>query len=427
MKISIPYGRTRLEADIPDNRLLGVFETALPPPADDPAAETERALSAPFGSPPVEELARGRRRAVVILSDHTRPVPSRILLPPLLARLRRGNPGIDVTLLVATGCHRPTTRDELVEKLGEEIAGRERIVLHDCRDDAAMEDAGILPSGGRLRLNRVAMEADLLLAEGFIEPHFFAGFSGGRKSVLPGIASRETVLANHCAEFIASPLARTGILDGNPIHRDMVFAADRARLAFVVNAVLGPGKRVVRVFAGAHRAAHEAGCRFLSGICRVRVPPADIAITSNGGHPLDQNVYQAVKGMTAGEAAVREGGTIILCAACGDGHGGESFHRMLSSAPSPQALLDRLLAVPRNKTAPDQWEAQILARILVRNRVIVVTRDCDHALLRSMGLDAASSLDEAIALATAAPGPGSTVAVIPDGVSVVVQPARQEG
>jgi len=410
-----------MEADVDDTRLLGVFESSLAPFATDPAAEAIGAIDNPIGSPPLEELARGKRRAVVILSDHTRPVPSRILVPPMLERLRRGNPGIDITLLVATGCHRPTTRAELVEKLGEEIVANERIAMHVCTDDSAMVDAGFLPSGGRLRLNRLALEADLLVSEGFIEPHFFAGYSGGRKSILPGIAARETVLANHCAEFISSPFARTGILEGNPIHRDMVFAADQARLAFVANAVLAPGKRVVRVFAGAHRAAHEAGCAFLARHCGVDVPEADIAVTSNGGHPLDQNVYQAVKGMTAAEAATRDGGVIVICAACGDGHGGESFHRMLAEAQSPQELLARIASVPKDRTQPDQWEAQILARILSRRRVIVVTRDCDHALLRSMGLEAASSLVEALGMADASAGARSKIAVIPDGVSVVVR------
>ncbi len=421
MNISIPYGRTRMEADVPADRLLGVFEPSLPPPASDPAAEVARALDHPIGSPTLEQLAAGTRNAVLILSDHTRPVPSRLIVPQMLSRLRRGNPGIDVTLLVATGFHRATRREELVEKLGEEIVAKEKIVIHDGRNEASLADAGTLPSGGRLRLNRLALETGLLLSEGFIEPHFFAGFSGGRKSVLPGVASRETVLANHCAEFIADPRARTGILEGNPVHRDMLFAADRARLAFVANVLLGPDRRIVRAFAGAHREAHEAGCAFLSEYCGVRVPEADIVVTSNGGHPLDQNVYQAVKGMTAGEAAAREGGVIVICAACGDGHGGEGFFRALSGASSPRALLDRILAVPRTATEPDQWEVQILARVLCHHRVVVVTRDCDHALLRAMGLDAASSLPEALDLATKWTGPDAKIAVIPDGVSVAVR------
>ena len=391
----------------------------MPSPADDQAAEVERALDAPFGSPHLGELARGKRRAVVILSDHTRPVPSRLIVPPMLERLRRGNPSIDITLLVATGCHRAPRRDELAEKLSSEVVERERIVVHDARDASSMVDLGLLPSGGRLLVNRLAAEADLLVSEGFIEPHFFAGFSGGRKSVLPGIAARETVLANHCAAFIADPHARTGVLDGNPVHRDMVFAAEKARLAFVANVVLGPDKRVVRAFAGAERAAHEAGCAFLGAHCRVEVPEADIVVTSNGGHPLDQNIYQAVKGMTAGEAVCREGGVIVMCAACGDGHGGEAFFRMLSGASSPAALMERILAVPADRTEPDQWQAQILARVLCKCRVILVTRDCNLSVVRAMGMDAVPDLDDAIAMATDIVGPRSGIAVIPDGVSVM--------
>lgn len=408
-----------MEAEVEDSRLLGVFEAPLPPPAADPDAEVRNALDNPIGSPRLEELAAGKRNAVIIISDHTRPVPSRHLIPQMLERLRAGNPAIDVTLLVATGCHRSTTRAELAEKLGEEIVAHEKIAIHDCLDDANMADLGTLPSGGRLLVNRIAAEADLLVSEGFIEPHFFAGFSGGRKSVLPGIASRTTVLANHCSAFIADPHARTGILDGNPIHRDMVFAAQKAGLAFILNVVINQEKRIVRAFAGAERAAHSAGCAFLSGACRVTVPEADIAVTSNGGHPLDQNVYQSVKGMTAGEAVCRDGGVVVISAACGDGHGGESFFRMLSEARSPEALTEEFLKVPAERTKPDQWEAQILARILSRRRVVAVTRDCDHALLKAMGLTPASDLREALEIATAMTSPTAKIAVIPDGVSVV--------
>ncbi len=424
MTITIPHGRGTLRADVPDSRLLGVFDAPLPPPAPDSDAEVARALDHPIGSPPLESLAVGCRTATIILSDHTRPVPSRHLVPPLLARLRRANPDIDVTLLIATGCHRTTRREELVEKLGEEIVARERIVVHDATDRASLVEAGTLPSGGLLLLNRRALETDLLLSEGFIEPHFFAGFSGGRKSVLPGIAARETVLANHCAEFIADPHARTGVLEDNPIHRDMLFAARRARLAFILNVVLAPGKRIARAFAGAPEPAHEAGCRFLDARCRVRVPRADIVVTSNGGHPLDQNLYQAVKGMTAGEAVCREGGVIVLCAECGDGHGGEAFHRMFAESASPKALLERILAVPRGATQPDQWQAQILARILCHHRVVLVSGRCDPSIPLSMGLQSARTLEDGLAIATSLTDPNATIAVIPDGVSAIPEPTE---
>jgi nickel-dependent lactate racemase len=261
----------------------------------------------------------------------------------------------------------------------------------------------------------------LLISEGFIEPHFFAGFSGGRKSVLPGIAARETVLANHCAEFIAHPKARTGSIEGNPIHEDMLFAARKARLAFIINVVIDQQKRIVKAFAGEPEKTHAAGCAFLKELAEISVPESDIVITSNGGFPLDQNLYQSVKGMTAGEAAVRKGGVIIICAACSDGHGGVSFWRTLADAPSPGAVLEKIAAVPRNRTAPDQWEAQILARILTRATVILVAPELDPELPRSMHLLHAVSLEEAVETARKICGrEKAVISVIPDGVSVIV-------
>jgi len=410
-----------MEADIDDVRLNGIYRSALPPAAADEAACVRAALDEPIGSPRLEELAVGKDKVVIIASDHTRPVPSKIIMPQLLERIRKGNPSADVTILIATGFHRLTTREELVGKFGEEIVAREKIVVHNSSDAASLVEAGTLPSGGRLIVNRLAMEADLLVSEGFIEPHFFAGFSGGRKSVLPGIVSRETVLANHCSEFIQSPFARTGILDGNPIHRDMLHAASVAKLGFVANVVINGEKKIVHAVAGHFREAHEAGCAWLKDICRIRVPVSDIVITSNGGYPLDQNVYQSVKGMTAAEAVCRDGGVIVMVASCADGSGGESFYRNLAEASSPDAVLERVLRVPRTATQPDQWEFQIMARILSRHTVILVTRDCDHAMLRAMHLRTASSLPEALELADAALGRDARIAVIPDGVSVIAE------
>ena len=418
MRISVPYYRGTLEAEVEDSLLNGVYESHLPAPQDE-AACVAAAMDTPIGSPRLEELARGKRNVVVITSDHTRPVPSRIIMPQILKRLRAGQPDIDITILVATGFHRPTTHEELVRKLGEEIVANERIVLHDSSDEANLVEAGTLPSGGRLIINRLVMEAELVVAEGFIEPHFFAGFSGGRKSILPGVVSRETVFANHCAEFIASPFARTGILENNPIHRDMLFAAQTARLAFIVNVIIDGQKRIVHAVAGDFRKAHESGCEWLKGYCRITVPESDIVITSNGGYPLDQNLYQAVKGMTAGEAACREGGCVILAASCCDGCGGDSFYKNLSECASPAELTRRILAVPRNRTEADQWQFQILARIMEHHTVIVVTTHFSHDMIRAMHLTPASTLDEALASTRGIVGAQARIAVIPDGVSVI--------
>ncbi|NMA20249.1 MAG: nickel-dependent lactate racemase [Lentisphaerae bacterium] len=419
----IPYGHGKLELSLAREDVAGIFRSMIEQerPRSSGMELVDKALAQPIGSSGLAELARSKRTAVIIASDHTRPVPSKVIMPPMLRELRRGNPEIQITILIATGFHRATTEAELRRKFGDEIVDREHIVVHDCQDQSSLAFAGILPSGGELWLNKLALETDLLLAEGFIEPHFFAGFSGGRKSVLPGIAGRTTVLSNHCAAFIDSEFARTGNLENNPLHRDMLWAAKKAGLAFIVNVILNGEKEVVRAFAGDAFAAHETGCREMSGLSLIKVPESEIVITSNGGYPLDQNLYQAVKGMTAAEAAVAPGGVIIIAAACQDGHGGEGFYRTLAEAKSPAEVLEKLRKVPATETVPDQWESQILARVLSKNPVIVVTEQRNHAMIQAMHMQAAGTLEEALMLARRKTGSSAKIAIIPDGVSVIVR------
>lgn len=422
MNISLPYGRTRLTAQIPDDRISAVLTSRLEAyvPALGERELVEAALRAPIGSPTLEELVRGKENIVLIASDHTRPVPSKVLVPPMLEAIRRGNPDANITILIATGCHRGTTKEELIEKFGPEIVEQIPIVIHDCAAEEDMTTIGTLPSGGVLRINKVAAQADLLISEGFIEPHFFAGFSGGRKSVLPGIAARETVYWNHNAEFIASPFARTGILEGNPIHADMIYAARKAKLAFICNVVINAKHQVVGAFAGDCEQAHIAGTEFLKGLCQAEGVPADIAITTNNGYPLDQNIYQAVKGMTAGEATCKPGGVIIMAAACNDGHGGESFRATMAADKSAARILADIQATPKERTVPDQWESQILARILARFPVVLIS-EADPELVRSMKMHPASDLDQAMALAEELLGRPGTVTVIPEGISTIIR------
>ncbi len=381
----------------------------------------QEAMEHPIGSPRLSELAAGKDDVVIICSDHTRPVPSRHIIPFMLREIREGNPQAKITLLIATGFHRATTKEELIGKFGEKIVSEERIVIHDSRDMEAMTDLGVLPSGAPLLINKIAAEADLLVSEGFIETHFFAGFSGGRKSVLPGVSSQITVWGNHCSAFIDSPYSRTGILEGNPIHRDMIAASKMARQRYIVNAVIDADKKVVHAVAGDAIQAHEAGCRFLQQYCQVTPKrPADIAISTNGGYPLDQNMYQSVKGMTAAEAASKDGGIIIMVANCGDGHGGEGFYEALKGCASPQALMDEILKVPQDETKPDQWEYQIQSRILIHHKVIYVMCEKYRAMAEEMGFATAADVNEALALALKEKGEGAHIAVIPDGVSVMV-------
>ena len=424
MHLQFPYGKGVMSAALPKQQIKAVLTSELESyrPDTDDVTLVRRALENPIGTLPLRELSRGKNRVTIIASDHTRPVPSKLLMPALLQEIRTGNPEAEITILIATGCHRETTHEELVAKFGEDIVAREKIVIHDCDDTANMVLLGTLPSGGECWVNRLACEADLLVSEGFIEPHFFAGYSGSRKAVLPGVAGRSTVLANHCAEFIDHPASRAGSLRENPIHRDMVWAARKAGLAFILNVVLNGEKETIHAVAGDMEAAHEAGCAFLEGLCGVKAAMADIVITTNGGYPLDQNIYQAVKGMTAAEATVREGGVIIMLAKSNDGHGGEAFCRELMAGDDMDALMTDILHRGRVETLPDQWQAQIMIRILQRARVIYIS-DAEDELVERLHMTPAHSIEEALTLACRMLGREEvTVTAVPDGVGVIVLP-----
>lgn len=419
MNIRIPYGKSFLEVDTNGYVLKGVL---CPKAAKGSGEETlliQDAMDNPIASPSLSELSEGKNRILIITSDHTRPLPSRLILPQMLAEIRKTSPHARIKLLIATGFHRASTEAELRAKLGE-VFDQVDIEMHDARKQDEMVFKGILPSGGELWLNHWVDWAELIVSEGFIEPHFFAGFSGGRKSILPGIASQTTVFANHNAEFIASTFARAGVLEGNPLHKDMLWAAACAKLAFIVNVVLDGNKRVIAAFAGNPVEAHAKGCAFVLKHSAVSRAEADIVVAGNGGYPLDQNIYQAVKGMTAAEACVRQGGVIIMCAFCGDGHGGEDFFRWFTQSGSAAELSRRILAIPQTETLPDQWEAQILARVMEHAQVIMVTQESVRNYVRKMGMQSAATIAEALELACELTQ-GRELTVIPDGVGVIVR------
>ena len=421
MEIKIPYGKTFQTLNIEEGFELLESKIQELEAGADGGAIVRAAMDSPIGSPKLRELAAGKKNAVVIISDHTRPVPSKDIVPFMLEELRAGNPDIEITMLVATGCHRGTTPEELVHKLGEDIVSREHIVVHDC-DSSPLTDLGPLPSGARLVVNSLVAQADLVVSEGFIEPHFFAGYSGGRKSILPGVCSRVTVLGNHCADFIDDPKARMGVIDGNPINRDMERAARMAKLAYIVNVVVNEAHEVVAAFAGDPIEAHHAGCAYLARYCEVeQKQKADIVITSNGGAPLDQNAYQAVKGLTTAADAAADGAALIICAECADGIGGDSFYKALSECAGPTELLEEIRRVPMDETVPDQWQYQILARILEKHHVYFVARKEMEEAVNAMKMEYAPTLEEAYARARALKGASARVAVIPNGVSLIIK------
>ncbi|WFD12056.1 nickel-dependent lactate racemase [Tepidibacter hydrothermalis] len=421
--VKMPYSKKFINVSIPDKNLIKILESKAHNYKPELSQEkiVHRALNNPIKSKSLEELVRGKNNVVVITSDHTRPVPSKITMPIILQRIREVNPNIDIKILIATGYHRPTTKEEMINKFGEEIVKNEIIINHMSKNKDDLVKVGILPSGGELWLNKIAMEAEVLIAEGFIEPHFFAGFSGGRKSILPGIAGAETILANHCSEFISSKNARTGVLKNNPIHTDMLYAAKVSNLSFILNVVIDKDKKIINAFSGDSEFAHAKGCNFVKDLSKVDNVKADIVVTSNGGYPLDQNIYQSVKGMTSAEACCKQDGIIIMVCACNDGHGGQSFYDQMANAATPKEILNKVLKIPRNKTIPDQWEFQILARILNKYKVIMVTDMCDPQMIKNMHMDHAYSFEEALNKALKLKGENAEVVIIPDGVSVVVK------
>lgn len=422
-KVSFMYGNGTLELDVPKESV--VLSSRLDELKSTKSGRdiVHEAMMNPIDSPRLSELAKGKPDCTIIISDHTRPVPSQDILPEMLAELRLGNPDIKITLLVATGFHRPTSVQELQAKLGDELYDefKDCIVVHDAHNPECNTKVGVLPSGPDCIIDKVAANASLLVAEGFIEAHFFAGFSGGRKSVLPGICDAVTVMGNHCGEFIASPYARTGILDGNPMHKDMVAAGKMAKLAFICNVVIDEDKKTVAAFAGNFETAHFTGTEFLAKYCAVKPAPADIVITTNGGYPLDQNAYQCPKGMTAAEASINEGGVIIMLATCSDGHGGQSYYESIRDAKTADEFFQKCVNTPQTETLPDQWCAQIWCRILRKHTVLFVAEPEQKQLIEDLKAHYFPTLEEAYAEARRIKGENATVTCIPNGISVIVR------
>ncbi|HCS74940.1 MAG TPA: nickel-dependent lactate racemase [Clostridiales bacterium] len=421
MSVNIPFGKAgmTLHADLSNAEILESHIGELKA-TDTEDGLVQAAMANPIDSPRLKELAVGKTSCTIIISDHTRPVASKHIIPAMLSELREGNPSIDITLLVATGFHRPSSKEELVAKLGQDIVDRERIVIHNSRDASSNVKIGVLPSGAACVIDKIAAKADLLVAEGFIEPHFFAGFSGGRKSVLPGISDQVTVLGNHCSKFIDSPYARTGVLDGNPLHKDMLAAAEMAHLAYIVNVIIDEDKRVVDAFAGNPVTAHRQGCDLLLKYCKVKpAKRGDIVISSNGGYPLDQNLYQSSKAIATAETCAGEDGVIIMCASCIDGFGGTHFERLMFSGTIDE-ILERLSKIPPKETIPEMWCVQIFTRIMKKHRIILVTTYLDHRMVQRVNMIPASSPDEALAMAYIMKGRDAKVVVIPDGVATLV-------
>lgn len=418
--IPIPYYTSTLALHVEEENLKAVLTAKMHGFHAEKSQEqlVLDALEHPVGSPRLRTLAEGKRNIVIVTSDHTRAVPSKITLPLLLKEIRSGNPDADITILIATGLHRPTTEEEQRRMFGDEIVDHEKIAINNAFAPEQFVELCTLPSGAVFQVNRLAAECDLLVTEGFVEPHFFAGFSGGRKSILPGICSERTVNENHSYKAVSHPRSNSGMLKDNPIHADMLCAAKAVNVQFIFNVALDGEKKIVAAWAGDLEQAHEAGVAFIRQWSQCPVVTGDIVVTSNGGYPLDQNLYQSPKAMATAEACAGEDGVIIMCCSCCDGMGGVHFGQLIQRG-TPDEIDRYLSSIPPEKTIPEQWCTQVCVRVLRKHPVILVTTFLNHDEVRKANMIPASTPDEALEIAYRLKGEQASVVVIPDGVSVL--------
>ena len=418
MRVRVAYGRGDLELELPGSARVDVLEKRGVAPLADPEAALREALAAPIAAPPLRELARGRRDAAIAVSDHTRPVPNARLLPAILDALLEGGLAPDaVTLLVATGLHRPCTPAELDRVLGPGLARSLRIVQHDARDAASHADLGHSSGGLPIRVDRRFAGADLRIVTGLVEPHLMAGYSGGRKAVCPGLAGIETIRVAHGAAMLEGRIG-PGILESNPLHEDLTEIALRAGADFIVNVALDRERRVSGVFCGELRAAFERGAAFVElEHAAALAEPADLVIASAGGDPLDATFYQAIKGISAASALVRPGGDILLCASLTEGVGSASFERVLEACATP-ADFERQLADPAF-FAIDQWMVQHLCQAWRRARVWLYSDGLPRARAERLLVQVAGHPGEVIEHALSRTPGRARVAVLPQGPYVL--------
>jgi nickel-dependent lactate racemase len=429
MKIQLAYGKTGLEISLPDDASVTVVEPRYVDGLPDQAGAVRDALrqpcgigaipqGQPIGSPPLRALVKSTDKVGIAFSDITRPTPNQLILPVLLSELDHV-PDEQIVLFNSTGTHRPNTEAELRGMLGSAIVERYRIVQNDAHDRDSHVFVGRTNSGNDVWIHREFVECDARIPTGFIEPHFFAGFSGGGKAIMPGLALLETVMRNHSAKNLDSPMACWGITHGNPLWEEVREAAAMVEPTFLLNVTLNRDKQITGVFAGDFEEAHAQGCAFAKEKAMVPVPePFDIVITSNSGYPLDLNLYQSVKGMSAASQVVKEGGSIIIAADCWDGipdHG--EYGRLLLEAESLESLLETIRAPGFQRQ--DMWQAQIHALICLKADVYLYSHNLSDEQIEGALLRSCRDIEATVTELLKKHGPGATICVLPEGPQTI--------
>lgn len=418
--VELAFGKSGLTVDLPDGYEYTVLEAKSAPALPDAGAALEQALEAPIGSLPLRELARGKRTAAISVCDITRPAPNRVVLPHVLRRLDEA--GIEkVTILIATGLHRPATAAEIDEIVGPEIAARYSVENHDAKRLADHRFLGATAAGTPAYVDERFVGADLRITLGFIEPHLMAGFSGGRKLVVPGLAAQETIKVIHSPKFMREPLAVEGSIENNPLHRELVEIAGMAGHQFMLDVALSRDRKIAAVFAGEPRAAHRQGVQFVSqALLQELDRPVDAAITTAAGYPLDLTYYQTVKGITAASHIVRDGGRILMAGACAEGTGSPEFTQMIGEHSDPSKFLD---AIETAAVTVDQWQLEKLALVARRVQVSYCVPGLSAEVRGKLWGPAFADMRHAVrGLAEGLPR-GATIAVIPEGPYVLAKVA----
>jgi nickel-dependent lactate racemase len=430
MQVRLAYGKTGLDVNLPDNGNVTVIEPKIVPKLPDPRRAVINALRSPMSAAPLRDQVRITDRVGIVFSDITRASPHQLMIPAVLEELAHVPPN-NITLFNALGTHRPNTEGELCVMLGRELfngyakPSKKRtyhhIVQNNAFEPSTQVNLGVTCRGHPIWMNRELMACDVIILTGFIEPHFFAGFSGGGKAIMPGMAGQPTVLGNHDAAMIADPQAAWGVTWGNPVWEEIREVAMRCasypgnRQLFLLNVTLNRDHQVTGVFAGDLDAAHAAGCGLTRQTAMIKVPhPYDIVITSNSGYPLDLNLYQSVKGMSAAAQIVKAGGAIILAADCWDGipeHG--QYKKLLGEAHNPQELLGRICTP--GFLEQDQWQAQIQAQIQLKAEVYIYSHNLSDEQIRAALLLPCPRIEETVEALIGRIGPLATICVLPEG------------
>lgn len=413
------YGKTGLMVDLPNDKVIGPLEIKNAIPLANQSQAISDALANPIGSKPLAEIAKGKKTACILICDITRPVPNKVILPQILKTIEEaGVPRSGITILIATGLHRPNEGDELVELVGEDIANNYRVENHHGKETSEHDYLGITPNGVPVYIDSRYIRAELKITTGLIEPHLMAGYSGGRKVICPGIAGIETVKVWHGPKFLEHPNADCGIVEGNPVHEENTYIALMSGCDFIVNVCVDGNRQITWAGAGDMIKAWEAGVSFVRQVVRVPIKePVDIVLTSCAGYPLDITWYQAVKGLMGALPIIKKGGTIILVASLTEGLGSPEFQQVLSENPDIKAFKKRILET--DYFVMDQWQLEEFAKVVEKCKVKVYSKGLEHSVLNKCHVTPIDSVEQAIAESLQEYGPSARIAVIPKGPYVL--------